>query len=134
LELNRLSQRVCKLQLVAKWAEAAWGPFIAPQGNLPIGVSEIQTCPSWGPDMSGNHLWNPTLEPDKFGSRDLTWDRAERPDICGLGVGHIRDIAAERKLRPGHIRAGGWTCSAKDSRNWSKGRICPVYLGILVCG
>jgi hypothetical protein len=25
------------------------GPFIAPQGNLPVGVSEIQTCPGRGP-------------------------------------------------------------------------------------
>jgi hypothetical protein len=35
------------------------GPFIAPQENLAVGVSEIRTCPDRGPDMSGQPLWNP---------------------------------------------------------------------------
>jgi hypothetical protein len=30
--------------------------FITPQGNLAIGVSEIRTCPDWGPDMSSDSL------------------------------------------------------------------------------
>jgi hypothetical protein len=47
--------------------------------------------------MSDNHLWNPALEPNKSGSRDLTWDRAERPDMSrkhlwnsSKGAGYIR--------------------------------------------
>jgi hypothetical protein len=39
-------------------------PFIAPKRNLPIGVSEIQTCPGWRPDMSAKRLWNPALPLD----------------------------------------------------------------------
>jgi hypothetical protein len=95
LELNRESQSVCKLKLVAKWVEEACGPFIAPQRNMPVGVSETRTCLSWGPDMSSNHLWNPTLESDKFDSGDLTRDRAERPDMCRLGAGHIQESSLE---------------------------------------
>jgi hypothetical protein len=71
------------------------GPFIAPQGNLFIGVSETRTCPGWVTDMSGNHLWNPTMELDKSGPGDLTRDRAERPDMSGLGAGHIREMSLE---------------------------------------
>jgi hypothetical protein len=95
LELNRESQSVCKLKLVVKWAEEAWGPFIAPQRNMSVGVSETQTYLSWGPDMSGNHLWNPTLESDKSDSRDLTRDRAERSDMCRLEAGHIQESSLE---------------------------------------
>jgi hypothetical protein len=47
--------------------------------------------------MSDNHLWNPVLESDKSASGDLTRDRAERPDMCRLGSGHIWEIS----LKPG---------------------------------
>jgi hypothetical protein len=43
--------------------------------------------------MSDNHLWNPMLELDKSGSRDITRDRAERADMCRLGFGHIRETS-----------------------------------------
>jgi hypothetical protein len=43
------------------------GPFIAPQENLVIGVSETQTCPGRGSDMSGQPLWNPAWGPDMSG-------------------------------------------------------------------
>jgi hypothetical protein len=35
--------------------------------------------------MSGLGLWNPNKEPDK----------AERPDMSGLGVGHVRVSSLE---------------------------------------
>jgi hypothetical protein len=44
-----------------EWRE----PLIAPIGNLPIGVSKIQTCPSRRSDISEKYLWNPILAPDK---------------------------------------------------------------------
>jgi hypothetical protein len=34
----------------------------------------------------------PGWDPDKSGSRDLTWDKAERRDMSGLGV---RDMSGE---------------------------------------
>jgi hypothetical protein len=37
------------------------------------------------PDMSGQSHWNPATEPDK----------AERPDIFGLGAGHVRPESLE---------------------------------------
>jgi hypothetical protein len=46
------------------------GPFIAPQGNLPIGVSESRTCSDWG----GGHVWQPSLE-------------------SGLDIGHVWCLA-----------------------------------------
>jgi hypothetical protein len=33
--------------------ERCRGPFIAPKENLAVGVSETQTCPGRGLDMSG---------------------------------------------------------------------------------
>jgi hypothetical protein len=47
-------------------------PFIAPQENLAVGVSETQTCSGQGLDMSGQPLWN------------LAWE----PDMSGLGLSH----------------------------------------------
>jgi hypothetical protein len=40
--------------------------FIAPppQENLAVGVSETQTCPGRGPDMSDKLLWNLAWGPD----------------------------------------------------------------------
>jgi hypothetical protein len=52
------------------------GPFIAPQENLAVRVSETRTCPGRGPDISGHRLWNPAAKPDN----------AERPDMSGLGL------------------------------------------------
>jgi hypothetical protein len=57
--------------------------FVAPQGNLPIGVSETPTCLGWGPDMSDIPLWNLEWEPEMPDSEDLTRDKAERPDMSG---------------------------------------------------
>jgi hypothetical protein len=50
-------------------------------------------------DMSGQALKNPVWEPDKSNSRDLTWVMAERPDMSGLGAGHVWDNSL--KLRYG---------------------------------
>jgi hypothetical protein len=60
-------------------------PFIAPQENLAIRVSETQTCPGRGPDMSGHRLWNLAAK----------WDNAERPNMSGLGAGHVRPESRE---------------------------------------
>jgi hypothetical protein len=79
---------------VANPAREAWGPFIAPQGNLVIGVSETRTCPSRGPDMSNHRLWNPAK---KLNNSMFTRDKAERPDMSGLGVRHVQ----VRSLEPG---------------------------------
>jgi hypothetical protein len=48
--------------------ERRGGPFIAPQENLAVGVSETWTCPCRGPDMSGEPLWKSAWGPDIFGS------------------------------------------------------------------
>jgi hypothetical protein len=49
--------------------ERRGGPFIAPQKNLVIGVSETRTCSGRGPDMSENPLWKPAWGPDMSGPR-----------------------------------------------------------------
>jgi hypothetical protein len=36
--------------------------------------------------MSSNHLWNPDKKPDKAG---VTWDKADRLDMSGLGARHV---------------------------------------------
>jgi hypothetical protein len=38
-----------------------------------------------GPDMSGQSHWNPATGPDK----------AERPDMSGLGAGHVQPESLE---------------------------------------
>jgi hypothetical protein len=76
-------------------SERRGGAFIAPQGNLAVGVSETQTCPGWGPDMSGQALWNPAWELNKSGFRDLTQDKAERLDMPGMRVGHVQENSLE---------------------------------------
>jgi hypothetical protein len=45
-------------------AREAWGPFIAPQENLVVGVSETRTCLGQGPDMFGQPLWMLAWGPD----------------------------------------------------------------------
>jgi hypothetical protein len=65
--------------------ERRGGPFIAPQENLVVGVSETQTCSSRGPDMSSQSLWNPAVKPDKD----------ERPNMSSQGVGHVRPESLE---------------------------------------
>jgi hypothetical protein len=65
------------------------GAFYSPQENLPVGVLETQICPGWGPDISGNRLWNSALEPDKSSSEDLTRDKVERPEMSRLGAGRV---------------------------------------------
>jgi hypothetical protein len=53
---------------VANLAREAWGPFIAPQGNLAIGVLETWTYLGGGLDMSGQPLRNLAGESDKSDS------------------------------------------------------------------
>jgi hypothetical protein len=43
------------------------GPFISPQENLAVRVSETRTCPGRAPDMSGQPLWKLARGPDMFG-------------------------------------------------------------------
>jgi hypothetical protein len=57
---------------VANCAREVWGPFIAPQENLAIGVSETWTCPGQGPDMSDKPLWMLAWGPD-MSSPGLRW-------------------------------------------------------------
>jgi hypothetical protein len=45
-------------------AKGCGAPFIAPKKNLPIGVSEIRTCPARKPAMSRKGYWNLVLVPD----------------------------------------------------------------------
>jgi hypothetical protein len=62
------------------------GPFMAPQENLAIGVSETRTCPA---NLSGN----------KHGDQ-----------IC-----QVRDIVAQELGYVGHVWAGGQTCPRNAS-------------------
>jgi hypothetical protein len=62
------------------------GAFIAPQGNLVIGVSETQACLGREPDMSSHHLWNLAKKPDKAG---VIQDKTERLDMFGLEARHV---------------------------------------------
>jgi hypothetical protein len=48
--------------------------------------------------MSGNRLWNPAERPDMSGLELWNPDKAEKPDISGLGVGYVR----VRSLEPGY--------------------------------
>jgi hypothetical protein len=77
-ELKRVSQSVCNVQWVASSAREAWGPIIAPQENLVVGVSETRTCLGRGPDMSDQPLWNPTWGLDMSSSGLSCW---------GIGLG-----------------------------------------------
>jgi hypothetical protein len=54
------------LQCVASHAREAWGPFIGPQENLAVGVSETWTFPGRGPNMSSQPLWNTAWGSDMF--------------------------------------------------------------------
>jgi hypothetical protein len=47
----------------------------------------------WGPDMSGQSLWNLAKGPDM----------AEKPDMSGLGAGNIQGMPQESSLEAGHI-------------------------------
>jgi hypothetical protein len=58
--------------------ERRGGPFIAPQENLVIGVSETRTCLGRVLDMSGQPLWNPAWGPDMSGPGLSRW---------GIGLG-----------------------------------------------
>jgi hypothetical protein len=72
---------------VANPTSKACGAFYSPQGNLAIGMSETRTCLDREADMSDHRLWNPAKKSDKDG---VTKDKAERPYISRLGVGHVR--------------------------------------------
>jgi hypothetical protein len=79
---------------VANLDRKAWGPFIAPQGNLAVGGVRDPDISGSGPDMFGQPLYNPAWGLDKAG---LTWDNADRLDMSELGVRHVWDNS--RKLR-----------------------------------
>jgi hypothetical protein len=51
---------------VANQAREVCVAFYNPQGNLAVGVLEIQICPGRGPNMSSQPLWKPAWEPDMF--------------------------------------------------------------------
>jgi hypothetical protein len=72
-ERLRAQESISKyLQCENEWPpmlERRGGPFIAPQENLAIGVSETRTCPGRRSDMSGQPLWNPAWGPDMSGMR-----------------------------------------------------------------
>jgi hypothetical protein len=70
---------------VTNCARESWGPFIAPQENLVVGVLETRACPGQEPNMSGHRLWNPAAKPDK----------AERSNMSGLRAGHVRPESLE---------------------------------------
>jgi hypothetical protein len=69
------------------------GAFYSPQGNLPLGVRNPDMSKSRS-DMSYNHLWNLAKKPNKAG---VTQDKADRPNMFGLGSEHVR----VRSLEPG---------------------------------
>jgi hypothetical protein len=62
---------------------------------MPVRVSETRICPGWESDMFGQALWNPAWEPGKFDCGDLTWVKAERPDMSELGGEHVWKIPLE---------------------------------------
>jgi hypothetical protein len=45
--------------------------------------------------MFGNHLWNLAWGPNMSSLRDLTRDKAKRPDMSGLGAEHVQDHSLE---------------------------------------
>jgi hypothetical protein len=53
---------------------------------MPVRVSETRICPGWESDMFSQALWNPGWEPGKFDFGDLTWVKAERPDMSGKSL------------------------------------------------
>jgi hypothetical protein len=62
-----------------------------------------RTCLVQEPDMSSFASWNPATDPDK--SRGLS-----------------------KSEWPGHVWAGGWTCSIFLIGTQSRDQICPVFL------
>jgi hypothetical protein len=70
---------------VANPVREALGPFIVPQGNLAIRCQKPEHVRVSG--RTGHRLWNPTKKSDKAG---VTRDKAERLNMSGLGVGHVR--------------------------------------------
>jgi hypothetical protein len=49
------------------------------------GIGLGRTCSGQGPDMPGQSHWNPATEPDKD----------ERPNMSGLGAGHVLSESLE---------------------------------------
>jgi hypothetical protein len=68
LSSRNIGSKGLQVSGVVKRAEGAWASFYSPKRNLPIGVSEIRTCPTRGPDMSAKGYWNPALAPDISGA------------------------------------------------------------------
>jgi hypothetical protein len=86
--------------------ERRGGPFIAPQKNLAVEVSETRTCPSQGVDMSDQPLWNPAWGPDMSGLGLTHRGNLVRSDISELGVGHVRPTSLKFGYRAGYVRSG----------------------------
>jgi hypothetical protein len=57
-----------------------WGPDMSGSRLSHCGIGLGRTCSGWGSDMPRQSQWNSATEPDK----------AERSDMSGLGVGHVR--------------------------------------------
>jgi hypothetical protein len=72
---------------VANQAEGAWGQFIAPKGNLPVGASETRTCPI---TISETRPWHTHVQ--WWG---LTRVKARRREMSGQGTGYVQKILLE---------------------------------------
>jgi hypothetical protein len=67
LELKKCWLKEFSSQWSGQLSKGGCGPlFIAPKRNLPVGVSEIQTCPTKRLDMFEKDYWNPILATDMF--------------------------------------------------------------------
>jgi hypothetical protein len=62
-------KRLCKWSGISPPRERGWRAFYRESGKRAVGVSETQTCPGRGPDMSGHPPWNPA-----WGRICLVWD------------------------------------------------------------
>jgi hypothetical protein len=66
-----------------------------------------------GADMSGNRIWNPAWGLDMSGPRDLTRDKAERPDMSRITLWNL-DKEPD---------TNGWDLASEEL---GLGRTCPA--------
>jgi hypothetical protein len=66
--------------------------FYTPKGNMPIGLSEIRTCPTRSLDISGKCYWNPVLAPDMSGAHRLSTGKAAGSNMSGPGTRYVQRI------------------------------------------
>jgi hypothetical protein len=72
--------------------------------------------------MSGQALWNPAWEPDMSGSRDLTRDKAERPDMSGKPLWNTVSKTDKSSWDLATEELGlGWTCLVQKRDMSGKG-------------